>query len=257
MRYLDAMWRPDPPPGSESAPALLRALLESDTVHVPAQVADELTELRSRRPTIAWFGINERRVDAVIDTDDDQFRLVYFTDDGASVDDIALYRRPPPLEELAGGQVVVVNGPSGSGKSSVMATLAERSRFPWVLFDEPVIGSVDQPYLIWRDQAPHLHRGFLRAIAALARSGNRVALSAAGHPPALVDEVFSNVPTLRVGLDCDLPTLLRREQGRDGRWGGLVAASLDVHHGWHYDVRLDSAALTPADIVDEILRHTH
>ena len=70
----------------------------------------------------------------------------------------------------------MVNGPSGAGKSSVLDALAEASELPWVVFDEPVLGVVRQPYLIWRERAPVLHRGFLAAIAALARQGNVVAL---------------------------------------------------------------------------------
>jgi chloramphenicol 3-O-phosphotransferase len=251
------MWRPDVP-SSGAAPMLLRELLDADVVAVPDDVAARLAAVRDARPSIVWFGINERRVDAVLDTaNGGQYRLVYFTDDGSSITSIELFRRPEMLDALAGGQVVVVNGPSGSGKSSVLEALAAQSDHAWVLFDEPVMGAVDQPYLIWRDRAPHLHRGFLEAMAALARTGNRVGLAAAGHPAALIDEVFAEVPTLRVGLDCDVETLLERERGRVGRWGGLVEASLGVHEGWDYDIRFNTSAVTPhaiAAVIDDHVR---
>jgi chloramphenicol 3-O-phosphotransferase len=212
--------------------------------------------VRSGHPTVSWFGVNAQRVDAVVDAGRDQYRIVYFTDDGVRPKSLAVFRRPPPLDTVDGGQVVVVNGPSGAGKSSVLAALADMSNRGWVLFDEPVMGAVDQSYLVWRDRAPRLHRGFLVAMAALARSGNRVALSAAGHPAALIDEVFDGVPTLLIGLDCDADTLLERERGRDGRWGGIAAASMSVHEGWPYDARFDTATASPEDIAAEILRHT-
>ena len=69
----------------------------------------------------------------------------------------------------------MVNGPSGAGNSSLLAALAVQSSLRRVLFDEPVVERIDQGYVIWRDQAPTLHRGFLDAIAALARAGNLVA----------------------------------------------------------------------------------
>ena len=122
------------------------------------------------------------------------------------------------------------------------------------MFDEPVMGSVDQPYLIWRERAPRLHRGFLEAIAALARQGNLVGVSAAGHPAAEIDAAFDGVAVVRVGLDCDVPTLQRRERGREGRWGGLVEASLGVHDGWRYDARFDTTKSSAETIAAAVLR---
>jgi chloramphenicol 3-O-phosphotransferase len=133
---------------------------------------------------------------------------------------------------------------------------AERSDLSLGVVRRTVIGAVDQSYLICRARAPNLHRVFLEAIAALAQAGHRVALSAAGHPAAHIDEAFDGVATFRVGLDCAVDTLLERERGREGRWGGLAAASLAVHDGWHHDTRFDTAALTPPAIASEILRRT-
>jgi len=67
-----------------------------------------------------------------------------------------------------------------------------------------------------------------------------------------MDVVFAGVPTFRVGLDCDVDTLLQSEWRRAGRWGGLVTASLDVHEGWSYDTGLDMTALSPEAIATEI-----
>jgi DNA-binding CsgD family transcriptional regulator len=43
---------------------------------------------------------------------------------------------------------------------------------------------VNIKWLIWRERAEVLHRGFVEGIAALARAGNRVAVSAGGLPQA-------------------------------------------------------------------------
>ena len=136
----------------------------------------------------------------------------------------------------------------------MLAAIAAASDVRWVMFDEPVMGAVDQGYLIWRDRAPDLHLGFLDAIAALARRGNLVGLSAAGHAASVIEAAFDGLVLIRVGLDCDLPTLRERERGREGRWGGLAMGSLTVHDGWRYDARFDTSRVSPADIAREVLQ---
>ena len=217
-------------------------------------VETQLAAIRAGDPVVEWWGVNERRVDLVVSTSLDQYRIVYFTDDGRNIEALSVFRRPPHFGGVEGGRAIVVNGASGSGKSSVLTAVAARSDVPWVLFDEPVTGAVAQEYLIWRDRAPALHLGFLDAIAALARRGNLVAFSAAGHPAGVIEAAFEGVVVVRVGLDCEQPTLLERERGRDGRWGGLAAGSTSVHDGWSYDARFDTGRLLPDTIADELLR---
>jgi chloramphenicol 3-O-phosphotransferase len=125
---------------------------------------------------------------------------------------------------------------------------------PFVIFDEPEhIGTVQTEFLIWRDRAPTLHRGYLDAIAALARAGNRVALSAAGHRQAEFLDAFDDVPIFSVGLTCELSVLVERER-RSGRWAGIAAESLGVHDGWIYDVEFDTTyAPDPLELARIIL----
>jgi chloramphenicol 3-O-phosphotransferase len=241
--------RPGEPPG-----LLIALLAGTATGEVTPEVERQLAEIRPLAPHVEWFGINERRVDAIVRARDEQFRVVYFTDDGTRIDSVSLFRRPPRFDGVVGGCAVVVNGPSGAGKSSVLVEVAAASELPWVIFDEPVLGEVRQPYLIWRDRAPVLHRGFLAAIAALARDGNVVALAAAGHPAAVIDDAFDGGRVIRVGLDCDERTLLDRERGREGRWGGIAAASSHVHDGWRYDLRFDTTRTPAATIATDVLR---
>jgi len=91
------------------------------------------------------------------------------------------------------------------------------------------------------------------AIAAVARAGNYVVAAAAGHSRALFDTAFAGVPVLHVGLHCDLDTLLVRERGREGRWGGLAESSPDVHDGWEYDLQFDTTEVTADEIASTIL----
>jgi chloramphenicol 3-O-phosphotransferase len=125
-----------------------------------------------------------------------------------------------------------------------------------VIFDEPEhIGTVQPEYLIWRDRAPALHRGYLDAIAAMARAGNDVALPAAGHRQAEFVDAFGDVRIRTVGLTCDLEVLVERER-RSGRWGGIAAESLGVHDGWTYDIEFDTThSPDPLDLARQIVEH--
>ena len=202
---------------------------------------------------VASLAINVDRVDVGLRAAEREWRLVYFVDHELQVTSVSLFERPAFHAGVGGGFVVVLNGPSGSGKSSLMHAVLELSAEPWVMFDEPWLGTVKQPYLIWRDAAPALHRGFLDGMAALAAAGNQIILSSGGQPFEVVSDAFREVPTLAVGLDCPLDVLLEREQGREGRCGGLAEASLDDHRGWTYDLRLDSSTETPAQLASRVL----
>jgi len=202
----------------------------------------------SPEPEVTWIGVNRARVDATVEsTDGRSWRVVFFTSDGREVTGLAVYQRRTYLP-APGGLAVVLNGPSGAGKSLLMDTLVAASDLPWVRFDEPTLGAVDQELLIWRESAEALHLGFVRGMAAVAAAGNRVVAAAAGLPQSWFLEAFGAVPTLYVGLHCARDVLLAREDGRDGRWGGLAESSMGVHEGWAYDLQLDSTA-DPADVL--------
>lgn len=147
-----------------------------------------------------------------------------------------------------------MNGPSGAGKSTLMGALQSVATFPLVLLDEPEhIGTVQPGYLIWRDRAPALHRGYLAAITTLARASNHVALSAAGHPQDELVAAFAGVPAVTVGLTCAFEVLVERER-RTGRWSGIAAASVGVHDGWTYDLEFDTTdAPDPLDLARVVL----
>ncbi len=183
---------------------------------------------------------SDERVDATVTANGTEGRVVFARSVAGLVNWLDVYLRPERFDGLPGGRVIVVNGPSGAGKSTLMRALQSVATFPLVLLDEPEhIGTVQPGYLIWRDSAPSLHRGYLAAIAALARTGNHVALSAAGHPHHQLLGAFDGVPTVIVGLTCEFHVLVERER-RTGRWAGIAAASVGVHEGWTYDLEFDT-----------------
>jgi chloramphenicol 3-O phosphotransferase len=203
---------------------------------------------------VASLVVNVERVDVVVCSGDDEWHVVFASNDGTTVDWVSIFERPPPFDGVAGGRAVVVNGPSSAGKSTLLAELQAQSEVPWVVFDEPFLGSVKQEYLIWRDRGDVLHRGFVEGIAALARAGNCVAVAAGGHPQSTFEAALVGVPTVRVGLHCATDELVKREQTRRDVAGGLALGSLAVHDGWEYDLTFDTATQQVSDIAAAVLR---
>jgi chloramphenicol 3-O phosphotransferase len=227
--------------------------LVTDQNLVPAITA-RLVPLRGRANLeVISIAVNGERVDVVAGEGDVEWRIVFGTSDAMRIDWLDVFQRPPVFAGLSGGRAIIVNGPSSSGKSAVLRELATRSSVPWIVFDEPMFGAVKLEYLIWRQRAEVLHRGFLDGIAALARAGNVVAVAGGGHPQSMFDAAFVGIPTVRVGLDCDLAELVRRERGRRDVPAGLAQASLDVHDGWAYHLRFDTTTSEPGFIADAVL----
>ena len=208
----------------------------------PAHVTMLLAPIAAADAAIESIAGHVQRVDAVVSTGDAQWRIVFGSATAEVIDWLTIYERPNRFDGIHNGLAIVVNGPSGAGKSTLMQALQQIAAFPLVILDEPEhIGTVQAGYLIWRDQAPTLHRGYLLAIASLARAGNYVAVAAAGHQFSEFADAFADIPRVTVGLSCDVDVLVQREQ-RSGRWAGIAAASLGIHDGWTYDLRFDTAA---------------
>ncbi len=217
-------------------------------------VAGKLRTLDADHATIASIHWSPERVDAVVTALDSQARVVFAHNPAGLLTWLGVYLRPDRFDGITGGRVVVVNGPSGAGKSTLMRALQSMATFPLVVLDEPEqIGTVQPGYLIWRHSAPSLHRGYLAAIATLARSGNHVALSAAGHPQHEIAQVFDGVPVISVGLTCQFDVLQARER-RTGRWAGIAAEFLGVHDGWEYDLEFDTTDHPdPLELAERVL----
>lgn len=222
----------------------------------PERVDELLTPIARAGSWIDWLAVNGERVDAVVARGDSQWRVVFGSATGTTIDWLDVFERPIRFDGVRGGRAIVINGPSGAGKSVLMRALQQTFAAPLVVFDEPEhIGSVQPGYVIWRDQAPSLHRGYLAAIAALARAGNHVAVPAAGHRQAEFVIAFGEVPTLTVGLTCDVKVLVARER-RTGRWGGIAADSLAIDDDWRYDLEFDTTDdPDPVVMAHRVLEH--
>ncbi len=160
----------------------------------------------------------------------------------------------------AGGTVVLLNGTSSSGKSSIARELLGMLDGSW--FHLPVDafhamrGGSPLPDGGLQAEIDRTTKGFHRAVAGMAAGGNNLVVD---YPLSrrwrLLDLLDLLVPgdTLFVAVRCPLPELVRRESARGDREPGLAAIQFEaVHsHGLH-DLDVDTAAFTPRECAERI-----
>ena len=205
-----------------------------------AEIARELEPLwRTSGLEVTEVRVNGARVDVRIHSDDGRAWLaVLWFDDRRSPKLVAVttYERPNGFRSGEAGLVVVLNGPSSVGKSSLMAAFADAASTPWACVDEPMFGRFATKFLAWPAAAGPVAEGFLAALAAAARLGNRFIVSSGGITQARFREALADIPTFYVGLQAPLAVLLERQQRQADKFGGLAEESVGIHAGWEYDL---------------------
>ncbi|MCX5397895.1 chloramphenicol phosphotransferase CPT family protein [Streptomyces sp. NBC_00102] len=176
---------------------------------------------------------------------------------GAPGDDPAHAVVPPTP---AGGTVVLLNGTSSSGKSSIARELMATLEGSWfhlaVDAFHAMRGGSALPEEELQAEIDRTVKGFHRAVAGMAAAGNNVVVD---HPLSrrwrLLDLLTLLVPqdTVLVAVRCPLPELERREGARGDRPQGLAALQFPlVHaHGPH-DLDLETAELDPGECARRI-----
>ncbi|MFD8597981.1 chloramphenicol phosphotransferase CPT [Kitasatospora sp. NPDC059646] len=163
-------------------------------------------------------------------------------------------------------RVIVLNGGSSSGKSSLARALQEQLPEPWLTFGiDDLIGAMP-PALLAEDDGidlggdgvvtvgdafRRLETAWTAGVAATARAG----------APVIVDDVFlsgaasqqrwrealAGLDVLWVGVRCDPDRAAARERARPDRTPGMAADQAHrVHDGVHYDLEVDTTATPPA-----------
>lgn len=173
------------------------------------------------------------------------------------------------------GTIVVLNGTSSSGKTTLLRALQNRlaepfvdaglDRFLWMLppryLERPlwddVLGLADRA----GETGHALISGMHSAIAALARRGNNVLADHVLVEASWAAEcarLFYELPAYLVGVHCPLDVLERREAVRKDRTLGQARKQFPlVHAHGLYDLSVDTARYGPdecAAMVDAFLR---
>jgi chloramphenicol 3-O phosphotransferase len=156
------------------------------------------------------------------------------------------------------GRIILLNGASGSGKTSIAEQLLLVLDEPW--FHLPVdainamrsrqrtleLSPADLELVLARTRA-----GFHRAVAGMAAAGNDViADHVLSERWRLLDclAVFAAFDVVFVGVRCAPAELARRERLRGDREPGLALAQHErVHAHGHYDLECDTTNASPLD----------
>jgi chloramphenicol 3-O phosphotransferase len=157
------------------------------------------------------------------------------------------------------GTIIILNGASSSGKTSLLEVLQERLAEPYLNAGiDKFIWMLPERYLdrpLWDDvlglatkagaTGHTLFSGMHHAIAALARTGNNVLADHVLVEPAWVDEcieLFTDLPAYLIGLYCPLEVLEAREKARKNRTLGQARAQFGIiHQHCRYDLEVDTS----------------
>ncbi len=180
-----------------------------------------------------------------------------------------------------GGRIILVNGTSSSGKTTLIHALQDALPDPWLeigidtfvfalprrFLNQPgwsevfryvrPAGRDDGPFTIETGElGGRLVTGMHRSVAVLAASGTDVIVDHVLLERTWLDEcvqLWSPFRVLFVGVRCPLAVVEERERTRRDRTLGQAAAQLDVVHRWGgYDLEVDTSLLSPEEAASRV-----
>ena len=153
------------------------------------------------------------------------------------------------------GKIILINGPSSSGKTTLALALQKQLELPFIrfsfdLFMEHKAFPTEQIHngtFLWEAMRPSVFRGLHQCVPALATSGNNIIFDHIIETKEWLHQLISLIAELDVffvGLHCSLPELERREFRRGNRNKGEAYRDFQtVHSITSYDLELDSENL--------------
>ncbi len=158
------------------------------------------------------------------------------------------------------GKIIIINGPSSSGKTTLALALQKSLDLPFIrfsfdLFMEHKAFSSEQiknGTFSWEAMRPSVFAGIHQCLPALATAGNNIIFDHIIETKAWLYHLVSLVAKLDVffvGLHCSLPELERREKQRGDRHKGEAYRDFQtVHSITSYDLDLDSENLLEENV---------
>jgi chloramphenicol 3-O phosphotransferase len=135
--------------------------------------------------------------------------------------------------EPATAQIILLNGTSSSGKSSIAKELLRILESPYYHLSVDAFNAMrerrDLPPEALDEVLYRMRRGFHRAIAGMAAGGNNIVVDyVLSEPWRLIDclEVFARFDVVFIGVHCSAPELERRERARGARLYAIDAKTL-------------------------------
>ncbi|HEX8729513.1 MAG TPA: AAA family ATPase [Ktedonobacterales bacterium] len=169
-------------------------------------------------------------------------------------------------------QIILLNGGSSSGKTSIAIDLQELLPTTWLRFSIDDLVEALPASLFTRSEGltfgengevrpgpefQRLEAAWMQGIAAMARAGASI----------IIDDVFlsgvaardrwrtslAGLSVLWVGVRCAPQVAAAREQARQDRNSGMAAAQAQiVHVGMQYDLEVDTTFASPRDCAERI-----
>jgi chloramphenicol 3-O phosphotransferase len=188
-------------------------------------------------------------------------------------------------------EVIVLNGASSTGKTTLAAALQEVLDESWLVFgidtlisalplalldidDDATIGAHPKEHdvrpggirfgadgeIVIGDEFRRLEAAWLRGLSAIAESGVRLILDEVfldgGRSQERLRRAIDDRRVFWVGVTCDVEVATQRERDRGDRVVGASARQIHrVHDDVRYDLVVDTTSRTSDDVAKEISRH--
>lgn len=153
------------------------------------------------------------------------------------------------------GKIIIINGPSSSGKTTLAIALQKQLDIPFIRFSFDLfldhkalpIEQIRSNQFSWDLMRPAVFTGVHQCVPALVTAGNNIIFDHIIETKAWLHNLISLISGLDVffvGLHCSLPELERREILRGNRRPGEALTDYQtVHNITSYDLELNSENL--------------
>ena len=152
----------------------------------------------------------------------------------------------------ARGKIILLNGASSSGKSTLAAALQNALEEPfWHYSIDHLLAAgtlpkdrIDRGHFRWNDLRPRFFAGFHASLPALAAAGNNLVVEHIIETKEWIDRLVNLLQgsdVFFVGVHCPLEELERREYARGDRRIGEAKADFETTHRFcEYDMEVRS-----------------
>ena len=162
---------------------------------------------------------------------------------------------------MENAQVIFLNGPSSSGKSSLAHALQLRLDKPYLFVAEDMFFGMlpnrDFPQATYMRYGQRLYNGFAACARTLVDCGNSIIIdTVAWNPGSMAEFVRAlwDVRVFAVGVHCPLSVLEERERQRGDRGVGLARRQYaTVHKDALYDLEIDTSTLTSEAAAERVI----
>ena len=171
------------------------------------------------------------------------------------------------VENERRGKIILLNGASSSGKTSIGRALQRVLADPWYFFPVDALGAMRSTEHTRPLDAREIdamlrrtRRGYHRAVAALAATGNDVIMDyPLSEPWRLADllDVLASYDVTLVDVRCSAAELDRRECARADRPAGLARSQVLVFDHDDRDITVDTTSTPAQACANAIVEEMH